>query len=424
MDSRSPTGGAGLLRWSQRRPSRCSLLGLVVVSGGDADAPAPADTVPTPATTTHEGSDTTGEAAGVVSQFFDAYSTGDTETIAALLADDVTIMEWYDGPKDDWVDPNRTAAPVPSPTEYLVAHVEQGETPTKPTCDQVDAQTASCAYSMQIVAGETPVWVPVRAEMRVADGRIVELQQGFGHQDVDFFPHIEEIDNEYYFALDDLIFRTYPEYWDAVFGDVATAQAAAVQARQQAAWLEIAMTECNVASNCDSPRVPAPDIPDERIQAFRSEIRRDGARWSDRTTGDGPLWWPGICATTGFQFGIDFQPDMWHLGSTFAPVEPGLPSLYVETPPHMSVEQSEVIVDWITSEAACNASIQPLPSGSTARGYIVEDEYAAFAVTHPSGGIVWMRMGGQGVTPELVNELATEAQQYLDDALGDSPAND
>jgi hypothetical protein len=109
---------------------------------------------------------------------------------------------------------------------------------------------------------------------------------------------------------------------------------------------------------------------------------------------------------------------------TLEPLQPGLPFLYVEAPQRMSPEQSEIFVDWIMDAAACDPAATILPPESAARGYIANDQNATFAVTHPRGGVVWMTLSGGNVTLELIDELATTAQQYLDDALGASSSDE
>lgn len=254
---------------------------------------------------------------------------------------------------------------------------------------------------MPVVADGSQVSIPVRAQFHVKDGLIDELHYGYGNTADDWNS-----------GLDDLIFRTYPELWDDLFGEVTTAEAAAEQARQQAAWLEIALERCSI-SHCKSPKVPAPTISDSQRMELESQIR---ARWS-QPFGNRYSHWPD-CLYDPYS-PIDLDPGGgWAYTSYRQPLQPGLPSLWFEAPASMSAEQSEIIVDWIMDAAACDPTATILPPESPARGYLADDESAVFAVTDPRGGVVWMALSGGNVTMELIDELATIAQQYLDAALG------
>ena len=137
------------------------LLGLIAVSGGDADAPV-TTTPPATTTTTHDGSDTSRDAAAVVTRFFDAYRTGDTDTVHSLLTEGVTITERYEGAQIYWGDTARFVSPIPTSIDNLATRIERGETLTEPTC-QPGTPPISCTYSMQVVANGSAVSIPVRA---------------------------------------------------------------------------------------------------------------------------------------------------------------------------------------------------------------------------------------------------------------------
>ena len=160
--------------------------------------------------------------------------------------------------------------------------------------------------------------------------------------------------------MDDLIFRTHPQLWDDLFGQVTTAEEAAEQARQQAAWVEIAMAECGTISHCRSRKVPAPTIPASQQLELESQIR---TRWNE-PGGDLYSSWPD-CLVDPYS-PIDVGEGGWAYTSYREPLQPGLPSLWIEAPASMSAEQSEVIVDWILDAAACDPAATILPPESAA----------------------------------------------------------
>ncbi len=212
---------------------------LVVFNVEDADAPAPADTIPpsttTPTTTTSEVTDATGDASDIVNQFVEAYRTGDSDTVRSLLADDVTITEQYEGPQIYLARsrPLRITDPVvvrrPRRAYRTGRDTDRTGLRIRPAAD--DRLLVLDAGRRQRIPGVDPG----AGAIPRGDGHIDELHYGYGNNPL--------ASNS---AVDDLIFRTYPGLWDDLFGQVNTAEEAAQQARQQAAWLEIAMAECCV----------------------------------------------------------------------------------------------------------------------------------------------------------------------------------
>ena len=223
------------------------------------------------------------------------------------------------------------------------------------------------------------------------------------------------------------IFRVQPDLWPALFGNTNSPQEATEQHRLRTQWWERFDQECSdiphvdVAEPCGTP-VPAPPIPKENFADL--ERRLEEAGWTEINEG----WGYEGCGHPFSGYLHHYQEDALFWGG-LERERFGATRMHGEIPLfRLSPAQAEIIGDQIVDLINCDdpstrfpnaaepVQIQELPASIPARGVIVGDSYAIFAVTTPRGGLAWLDLSGT-VTLDTVNELATSISEFLDEVI-------
>lgn len=225
------------------------------------------------------------------------------------------------------------------------------------------------------------------------------------------------------------IFRVQPDMWPALFGDTDSPQEATEQTRLRTQWYERFDEQCSdiphvdVAEPCGTA-VPAPPIPAEHFADL--DRRLEDAGWTEINEG----WGYEGCDVLPFDrylFAYQEGASGWAIdrasfGAETTRVHGSIPLL------RLSVEQAKIVGDQIVDLIDCDdlsttfpdaaepVQIEELPASIPARGVIVGDSYAIFAVTTSRGGLAWMSLSG-AVTVDTVSELANTISEFLDEVI-------
>lgn len=352
----------------------------------------------------------------VIEGFFDAYNTGDVETLLAGLTDDFVLSKEYDASE-----PDPDSAPLSRAQQRLTTRLERGERLRDHTCAAAASPTADtrairCEYvTDQLAEDADSSPIPTRTLFIIDDGKISEIHQNYG----------DPADFEYAFGR--WVFLDYPDMWAPLFAATDSQREATEQRQLRTQWFERFTEECGrgdrergtCGTDAAGPTMPSAKLEELHLELTSIQWTPGCCGYSDRPDCDPPF-------SRGYIDGT--RLDEGARGSLGFPYRrAGFANLFADVWPNVSPDQAQIVLDQLAESISCFRAdrdpevpverVEELPQSVPAHGFIVNDNYSIFTVTNPRGGLVWMYLRDGPVTLEIVAELAEVAGAFLDEVM-------